>query len=112
MKKAVDRVIADRANPISEAVYLDVRESMRNGGGPACLRLRVPLNEGDLKAVNPACMLTPPVADGLETWINTHYPDELTPADLPDPVLLRESRDALDELTRLLGLGSVYDFQR
>jgi succinylarginine dihydrolase len=33
-------------------------------------------------------------------------------ADLADPALLDESRHALDELTQILGLGSLYDFQR
>ncbi len=111
VKAAIDRILADTANPIREAVYLDVRESMRNGGGPACLRLRVPLTEGDLKAVNPACIMDERKLNALESWVTSHYPEELTPADLADPTLLRESRDALDTLTRLLELGNVYEFQ-
>ncbi|HHL42756.1 MAG TPA: succinylarginine dihydrolase, partial [Hellea balneolensis] len=39
--------------PIGEVIYVDVRQSMRNGGGPACLRLRVVLNEDELETVNP-----------------------------------------------------------
>ncbi|MDP1662172.1 MAG: N-succinylarginine dihydrolase [Phycisphaerales bacterium] len=111
VKAAIDRLLADTANPIREVVYLDVRESMRNGGGPACLRLRVPLTEGDLKAVNPACIMDERKLNALEAWVTAHYPEELTPADLADPTLLRESRDALDALTRLLELGNVYVFQ-
>jgi succinylarginine dihydrolase len=30
---------------------------------------------------------------------------------LADPQLLRESRTALDELTTILGVGPIYDFQ-
>ncbi|HZW08222.1 MAG TPA: N-succinylarginine dihydrolase, partial [Phycisphaerales bacterium] len=113
VKAAIDRVVADAENPIVGAVYIDVRESMRNGGGPACLRLRVPLSEGDVKAVNPACIMDEGKLRALEEWVTTHYPEELTPADLGDPTLLRESRDALDALTRpaLLDLGKIYDFQ-
>lgn len=113
VKAAIDRILADKANPIAEAVYLDVRESMRNGGGPACLRLRVPLTEPDLRAINPACLMDDAQLTALEAWVNTHYPEELTPADLGDPTLLRESRDALDALTGpdLLDLGNIYDFQ-
>jgi succinylarginine dihydrolase len=44
--------------------------------------------------------------------VERHYREELSAEDLADPALLRESRDALDELTRLLDLGSIYDFQR
>jgi succinylarginine dihydrolase len=48
----------------------------------------------------------------LDAWIDRHYRDRLAPADLADPTLLAESRAALDELTTILGLGAVYDFQR
>jgi succinylarginine dihydrolase len=44
--------------------------------------------------------------------VRRHYREELAPEDLGDPLLLRESRAALDELTRILGIGSVYEFQR
>jgi succinylarginine dihydrolase len=48
----------------------------------------------------------------LDAWIDAHYRDQLAPADLADPKLLAESRAALDELTTILGLGAIYDFQR
>ena len=35
-RRVVERMIADPANPLAEARYLDLRQSMRNGGGPAC----------------------------------------------------------------------------
>ncbi|MFM1821966.1 MAG: N-succinylarginine dihydrolase [Planctomycetota bacterium] len=112
VKAAIDRVVADPANPLARAIHLDVRESMRNGGGPACLRLRVPLATGDLAAMNQGVLLDAATLATLREWVGRHYRDALTPADLADPALLRESRDALDELTRILGLGAVYDFQR
>jgi succinylarginine dihydrolase len=55
---------------------------------------------------------TPERLDVLEAWVARHYRDRLAPRDLADPSLLDESRAALDELTVLLGLGSVYGFQR
>jgi len=99
-------------NPISDVQYVNVRESMRNGGGPACLRLRVVLTEPQQAAVAPGVWLTDKLADALDDWIDQHYRDELRPADLADPALLREARQALDRLTQLLGIGSVYGFQR
>jgi succinylarginine dihydrolase len=48
----------------------------------------------------------------LVAWVERHYRDRLAPHDLADPALLHESRTALDELTALLRIGSVYDFQR
>jgi succinylarginine dihydrolase len=99
-------------NPIDEVVYRDIRESMRNGGGPACLRLRVPLTDAELSAVAPGCLWAPERHVALEAWVRRHYREELAPEELGDPLLLRESRAALDELTRILGIGSVYEFQR
>ena len=109
-KAFVDACIAG-SNPISEAHYLDLRQSMRNGGGPACLRLRVQLNEEELKAVHGPVRLTASMCERLETWVRTHYREELAPNDIADPNLLAESRTALDELTQLLELGSIYEFQ-
>lgn len=99
-------------NPISELKVFDLRESMANGGGPACLRLRVVLTEAERQAVNPAVMMNDALFETLTRWVKKHYRDRLTQADLADPLLLRESREALDELTRLLHLGMVYPFQR
>lgn len=98
-------------NPIDEIAYINVRQSMRNGGGPACLRLRVVLSDAELKRLSASVMLTDELYRSLVDWVNEHYRDQLDPHDLSDPCLLAEGRTALDELTRLLELGSVYPFQ-
>lgn len=85
---------------------------MQNGGGPACLRLRVALNATELAAVNPSVLMNDALFATLNDWVDRHYRDRLAPADLADVQLLNESRTALDELTRILSLGSVYPFQR
>ncbi|MED9500687.1 N-succinylarginine dihydrolase [Escherichia marmotae] len=103
-------LVAD--NPISELKVFDLRESMANGGGPACLRLRVVLTAEERQAVNPAVMMNETQFNALNDWVDRYYRDRLTAADLADPQLLREGREALDALTRLLNLGSVYPFQR
>lgn len=97
---------------IDEIKVFDLRESMRNGGGPACLRLRIALNETELKAVNPRVMMTPALFATLNNWVDRHYRDRLQLSDLADPQLLQEGRQALDELTQILDLGSVYHFQQ
>lgn len=112
VRGVIDAVLADPANPIRAVHFMDLRESMRNGGGPACLRLRVPLTAADLAGVSPGCVCTPAKLGELEAWVTRHYRETLTPKDLADPQLLRESRGALDELTRILGLGALYEFQR
>ncbi|MBD8684346.1 N-succinylarginine dihydrolase [Pseudomonas sp. CFBP 13719] len=96
---------------IAEVKVFDLKQSMRNGGGPACLRLRVALKPDELAAVNPGVILTPALHDTLNDWVERHYRDRLVEADMADPQLLIECREALDELTRILQLGSVYPFQ-
>lgn len=99
----LDELVAGE-NPVTAIHAVDVRQSMHNGGGPACLRLRVAVTPAQLAAVHPAVLLTPQRLDRLEAWVQTHYRDRLAVADLPDPALLGESRRALAELAGLLDL--------
>ncbi|MHA6196598.1 N-succinylarginine dihydrolase [Pseudomonas wadenswilerensis] len=103
--------LTSQKGAISEVRVFDLKQSMQNGGGPACLRLRVALNETELAAVNPGVIMTAPLYDTLTQWVDRHYRDRLVESDLADPQLLVECRTALDELTRILKLGSVYPFQ-
>ncbi|MEX3957952.1 N-succinylarginine dihydrolase [Trinickia sp. EG282A] len=98
--------------PIGEVLVFELRESMKNGGGPACLRLRVVLDEAERAAVKPGVWIDDALFARLDGWIGKHYRDRLAPDDLSDPALIVESRTALDELTQILGVGSLYDFQR
>lgn len=107
----LDALLDDAGNPITQVIAMDLKQSMRNGGGPACLRLRVALTADEVKAVG-RCIVTPALLDTLEGWVERHYRESLTMADLSDPALLQQSRSALDELTGILDLGSIYDFQR
>lgn len=97
--------------PIQSVEVFDVKQSMRNGGGPACLRLRVVLSDEELAAMHRGVILTDALYERLTTWVEAHYRDQLSQEDLADPMLLDEVRKALDELTGILGLGSIYDFQ-
>ncbi len=107
----VDRMVNDSSNPINSVHYLDVRESMRNGGGPACLRLRVVMNDNERNAVHSGVMLTDDLYHSLTLWVEKHYPDELMAQDLLDPKLALSLQDALDELTQILDLPGLYSFQ-
>lgn len=104
--------LVEQGGPVRELRSFDLRESMHNGGGPACLRLRVVLTQEEQQALNPAVLMNDRLFALLNDWVDRHYRDRLTQADLADPQLLREGRDALDELTRLLDLGNVYAFQQ
>jgi len=107
----LERVVAED-NPVTRILWLDVRESMKNGGGPACLRLRVPLARRDVEGLAARVLLDDALDASLVAWVERHYADRLAPRDLADPGRVRGHMTALDELTTLLGLGPIYDFQR
>ncbi|BFM49603.1 N-succinylarginine dihydrolase [Marinomonas sp. THO17] len=98
--------------PINQVEVFDLKQSMSNGGGPACLRLRVALTATERQAVNSNIWMNDQQFERLNFWVDKHYRDRLVETDLADPQLLTESRTALDELTQLLSLGSIYPFQQ
>lgn len=108
----LNEITLDSKSPITSIRFLNLRQSMQNGGGPACLRLRIVLTEPELNAINPHVLLTDRLYEKLREWIQKHYRDYLTPDDLADPKLIQEGRVALDELTKILHLGSIYSFQQ
>lgn len=110
VKSYLDELEASQLG-VNKVVYYDLGQSMSNGGGPACLRLRVVMSPEQIKAMQARVFLDDELIADLEAWINANYRDELHPDDLADPNLLVESRKALDELTTILNLGSIYEFQ-
>ncbi len=105
--------IARQGAVIGAVDYVDVRESMRNGGGPACLRLRIEMTEAERAAATQGFFLTDDLAAKLELWIRTYYRETLSVNEFRDPVLINETRTALDALTKILPLGpGFYPFQR
>ena len=105
------RLIAS-GGPIREILSFDLRQSMRNGGGPACLRLRVALTAAERATIRANVWLDDALHAALVAWVERNYRDRLAPSDLADPALLVDGRRALDELSTLLRLGSIYPFQR
>ncbi|MEQ8559226.1 MAG: N-succinylarginine dihydrolase [Henriciella sp.] len=93
--------------PIGRVHYVDVRQSMRNGGGPACLRLRVVMSDEEIAAVHQGVMLNETKIDALQDIVRRTYRDRLTAADLADPTFASEcqlAREALLEELELSGL--------
>jgi succinylarginine dihydrolase len=111
VKQCIESILADSGNPVNAVNYLDLKQSMRNGGGPACLRLRVPLNTDELAAMHQGVLVSNQLLDTLDQWVLKHYRTELSAKDLADPQLMNESLTALDELSQILKLGSIYPFQ-
>jgi succinylarginine dihydrolase len=107
----LERVVQS-GGPVRSLHHLDLRQSMENGGGPACLRQRIVLSDQERGAVRARVFWDEALGAELEDWVRRHYRDRLLAADLADPQLHRDNLAALDELTRILRLGNVYDFQR
>jgi succinylarginine dihydrolase len=110
-KALLDKIISGD-NPINQVQYMDVRQSMKNGGGPACLRLRVVLTEAELSLVRQGVLLTDDLYEKLVNWAEKQYREELHLDDLANPNLIMDCHSALDELTNILQLGSIYGFQK
>jgi succinylarginine dihydrolase len=91
--------------PIRHVIPVDVRQSMANGGGPACLRLRVVC---DPATVDPRFLLDEAKADLIERTIAAHWPEQIDPADLGSETLAASvisARLALLEALNLAQLG-------
>jgi len=101
-RQCMRRILAED-NPLDDVRFLNLRQSMNNGGGPACLRLRVVLTENEQNRFHPNVRLTKTRAAELEAWIKTYYRESLTPDDLRDPQLIDESYAAIEGMQKLIG---------
>ncbi|WP_182481812.1 N-succinylarginine dihydrolase [Henriciella algicola] len=93
--------------PIGRVQYVDVRQSMRNGGGPACLRLRVVMTDEELAACNQGVILDEDKIDQLQDIVANTYRDKLVAADLADPAFAIECQTAREALLDCLGLSEL-----
>ena len=94
---------------INELLSFDLTQSMRNGGGPACLRLRVALTGAQQAAMHQGVIMTEPLYHRLVQWVEQHYRDRLVLHDLADPALAQEIRTALEQLEAILDLPGLYN---
>lgn len=103
--------ITDKHNLIKKVRYVNLEQSLYNGGGPACLRLRVTMNEDEFSALHPGIIFTDKLHLRLRKWVNEYYMGNLIYEDLLVPSYIKRCRDALYELTDILDLGDLYQFQ-
>ena len=96
--------LARGGGPIRRLALVDLRQSMDNGGGPACLRLRV---VADPESVDPRFLASHARLDRIEAVIARHWPGELHEADLAAPALWRDLRRARAALLAALDLGEL-----
>lgn len=99
----LDTLVAGNGS-IRRVIPVDVRQSMANGGGPACLRLRV---VADPATVDPRLMLDDATADTIERTVRAHWPEQIDPADLGSEALARAVVRARFELLTGLDLEQL-----
>jgi succinylarginine dihydrolase len=90
--------------PIREVLTVDVRQSMANGGGPACLRLRV---VADPAKVDPRFLVNDAKLDRLAAAIAGHWPERIAPEDLLRPELWAQMEGARAALLHALDLAEL-----
>jgi succinylarginine dihydrolase len=88
--------------PIRRTEFVDVRQSMANGGGPACLRLRV---VADPAEVDPRFLVDEAKLDRLAAVVAEHWPESIDPARLSDAALHGQVEDARTALLDALDLA-------
>jgi succinylarginine dihydrolase len=90
--------------PIRQLIPVDVRQSMANGGGPACLRLRV---VADPATVDPRFMASDARIDGVASVVANHWPEAIAPSDLSSAALASDVRKARAALLDALDLSEL-----
>jgi succinylarginine dihydrolase len=99
----IERHIAGNG-PIRRVEVVDVRQSMANGGGPACLRLRV---VADPATVDPRFLVDEARLDRLADVVASHWPEHIDHAELQEPALMRAVEGARIALLDALDLGEL-----
>jgi succinylarginine dihydrolase len=90
--------------PIRQLVPVDVRQSMANGGGPACLRLRVVCDAAD---VDPRFLADEAKLDAISVVITQYWPEAIDPTELRSPTLWADIRRARAALLSTLSLDTL-----
>jgi succinylarginine dihydrolase len=103
VKGWIDRHLASNG-AIRRVNYVDVRQSMANGGGPACLRLRVQCDPAD---VDPRFLVDDAKLDRIEAMIARHWPEAIDPAHIQDAGVVAAVEAARAALLESLDLGDL-----
>ena len=103
VRKFLDALVASNG-PIREVLAVNVRQSMANGGGPACLRLRV---VADPATVDPRFLLDPAKGDAIREVLERHWPEQIDPGDLGSSILAESVTRARAALLEALGLNEL-----
>ena len=92
--------------PIRRLEVVDVRQSMANGGGPACLRLRV---VADPASIDPRFLVDNARLDLIASVVEHYWPEEIAPAAIADPALVGAIERAREALLEALDIVELID---
>ena len=103
--KWIERHVAGNG-PIRRVEVVDVRQSMANGGGPACLRLRVAADPG---LVDPRFLVDDAKLDLIASIVEQYWPEQIAPGTIADPSLIGAIERARGALLEALGTVELID---
>jgi succinylarginine dihydrolase len=104
VSRYINKVLEDKTNPLNEVKYVDLTQSLMNGGGPACLRLRVVMTEDELKSCNQNYILNNSLYDRLCSCVDEFYRDEVEPDALGNLQLYKDFKKATEEIYKIFDL--------
>lgn len=101
------KFILETNNPIDEIMYFKVSESMANGGGPACLRLRILLSEEERNSINQKCLFNNQIYKNLCEIIEKYYPVKFSLQLLLESKFRSDCQEAVSKINQILGLENL-----
>lgn len=100
--------IAQELPTIDRVLYVTINQSMKNGGGPACLRLRLPLTPKELAHIHQGVRFTSSLYNDLRLLIEKEYPEHFVPSNLCNPTFRAKNKLILRHIADLLSLPTLY----
>ncbi len=96
--------LVEKLEGVDKVLYISLSESMKNGGGPACLRMRLMLTQRELQSIHQGVILNDALYTKLKRVIETYYPERFYLQDLLDPKKVRDFHTTHKQVIRLLQL--------
>ncbi len=101
-QRLIDRLVASPDNPLEDVHWVSLEQSMANGGGPACLRLRVPMKTEDVEQLPNALRLDTRLEERMAAAIERYYPESLNLQDFCDPAFIETLHSVSARLKRIV----------
>jgi len=93
---------------IDDVIYLNLSESMKNGGGAACLRLRLVVNDQEWQKIRPTVIFTDSLYFELTECVERCYPENLRIQELCDPKMQKKIADAYTAIYKIFQTDKLF----